>query len=796
MNEIKRILGNRRILSGFILILLINGFLFAKEQAKNDYGMNLTLPQTELSVSLEVGYAVQTEKAAAKEAYVYYREWLETVKDMPLSEAADLLEQERDRLETRLKSKDDPGDDAKAAYAAVNTLLSQSRYLIEYPNWLDSIQGNKDSMLSFSIFSEPDSFSSRNILKTAGEFEKLQGEKLQLGENGAVEALLTFSMTNYFLLIILMIVSVSFLEEQKKGLWNVVRAAPGGRLCLALKRTAVLFFTSIFAVLLLYGTNLAIGFSVYGGYDTLHCSIQSVALLGGLPLCVLLSAACIAINCYKKPAAEKDLLGGFALRLNGITDRFFRRLHLFGFEAYKTVWIQKGVVVIALFVYFALGLSYTAPVPASNATEVVARQYTMELAGKTTDETISRIETIQSELNQTVADYKAAETAFENGEMEYPQFDIYAREASVAQTKSEGLDMVRKRVEQLREQAREKGFVPYLIAEVPFERVYGEAAEHNRQSAAMLSLLILGLLLAGCMTYEKQSGMTGLAVSAVRGREALLIRKILLAACCAVLAAFERGEIALIATDQPELFSNISEVTISLSDRADSNSTPSKRKVALGGFVPFDYKGIGSGLSPNVVVSNSYLREWFGKPTVARLDLNVSEGYEQNALIALKQIIGNDNQITLSSRLGSTEELNQAKMAILALGGSVSLVIALIGILNFVNTMSVSVMARKRELATQESIGMSSRQIRKMLIDEGLCYAVITLALVLSIGNLIAYGIFKLFQQRVSFAVFTYPLVPAAVIVLAVLAVCFITPERVYSSLNRETIVTQLREAE
>lgn len=261
--------------------------------------------------------------------------------------------------------------------------------------------------------------------------------------------------------------------------------------------------------------------------------------------------------------------------------------------------------------------------------------------------------------------------------------------------------------------------------------------------------------------------------------------------------AFERGEIALIATDHPELFSNIRELTISPSDRIENNNShPPKWEVVLGGFVSFNYKGIGSGLAPTVVVSNTVMQEWFGESIVEQLDLNVSSGYEQNALIALKQIIGNDSEISLTSKMESMEELNRAKMAVLVLGGSISLVIALIGILNFINIMSVSVVVRKRELATLESIGMSRKQIRNMLISEGLCYAVITLILILSIGNLIAYGIFKLFQQQVSFAVFTYPFIPAAIIAFVILAVCFITPERMYCSLNRETIVDRLRGAE
>jgi putative ABC transport system permease protein len=261
--------------------------------------------------------------------------------------------------------------------------------------------------------------------------------------------------------------------------------------------------------------------------------------------------------------------------------------------------------------------------------------------------------------------------------------------------------------------------------------------------------------------------------------------------------AFDRGEIALIATDNPELFSNVQELNITPSYREENSvSNQQKYKFALGGFVPFSYKGIGSSLAPTVIVSNTIMQEWFGEPAVKQLDMNVASGYEKNAFIALKQIIGNNSGISLTSRIESMEELNRAKMAVLILGGSISFVIALIGILNFVNVMSVSVVARKRELATLESIGMSHKQVRKMLISEGLYYAIITLILVLSAGNLIAYGIFKLFQQQVSFAVFTYPIIPAASIILVIMIICFITPERMYRSLSRETITERLRETE
>lgn len=637
MNEIKRIFGNRRILFRLVLIILLNGFLFVREQNARDFGMDCSLPQMGTAISFDDGgYDMQTEKADAKAVLSRYRAWLEKVGKMSLPDAVSALEQEKDRLEQLLKNENHPSDSKKTDYAAVNTLLSQAKSLTDYPDWLDSIQKNKDSMMSFSIFSDPDSFSGRNILKTADEFIKLEGVSLKLGADGAIQSLLDFSLTDYFLLIVLMIIAVSFLEERKKGLWNVVHAAPGGRLHLAAHRTAILFFTSVFGVLLLYGTNLAIGFTIYGGLNDLGRSAQSVGTLGGLPivctvgqfllqyflsrivaaffvglllwmlvsairnvkytlifagsllaleyslytflpvqsgfnlfkyfnlftyismsdlytnylnidlfgypfgirsisqaalipLCVLSATVCIIIHCKKKPSNEKDIFARLSYRLNKITDILLRQLRLFGFEIYKTAWIQKGVVIAILFLYLLHGLSFTAPVPVSNATDGAARQYTAELAGKITEDSFDRIDSIQAGLNQTIADYEKAKSLYEKGEIEYLQFDVFAREASAAQIKSEGLEKVRDRVNQLWEKGEKDGFSPYLIAETTFESVYGTVAKNNQQAAAMVELLVIGLFLAGSMVYEKQSGITNLLAATNKGREVLLNRKILLA---------------------------------------------------------------------------------------------------------------------------------------------------------------------------------------------------------------------------------------------------------------------------
>lgn len=634
MAEWKRIFGNRRICIALLLIFLLNGFLFVREQVENDYGMDCELPAVEWVFSSDGDIELATESADSRAVLTRYLALTDEYKSIAPSEASILLETEKERLTELLDT--DNSDETRTEYAAVNNLLAQAEYLSGYESYLLSIQENKERLLSYSVFGDTDSFSGRNILKTAEDFEVLDGSALTIGADGAVTSLLEFALTDYLLLAAVILICIAFLEERKKGLWNTVHAAPDGRLRLALQRTGILFFVSLVGVLLLYGTNLLVGFSIYGGADDLGRAAQSVEVLGKmtipctigqflafyllfrigatflvalllwlmftainnvrytiiitigvlaveyslytflpvqsgwnlvkyfniftyislsdlytnylnidlfgypvgirmisetacLPLILLLGFVCIVIHCRKRPATGKDLLGRFAYGINRMADCVLCRLPLLGMELHKTLIIQKGVLVFALFCYLASGLSYTVSVPVSTSSEAAARQYTAELEGEITDDTLQQIELIQAELDAVIAAYSEAAVQYENGEIEYSQYDVFVREAEAAQTKSEGLATVRERVEELCALGDEKGFTPWLIDESQYQGTYGEEARSNQQSAAFVALMAITLLLAGSLSYEQQSGMNMLLASTLRGRGQLFRRKIALA---------------------------------------------------------------------------------------------------------------------------------------------------------------------------------------------------------------------------------------------------------------------------
>ncbi len=266
------------------------------------------------------------------------------------------------------------------------------------------------------------------------------------------------------------------------------------------------------------------------------------------------------------------------------------------------------------------------------------------------------------------------------------------------------------------------------------------------------------------------------------------------------LDAFERGEFGLIATDDEALFSSVRELSLTplywSEARWQENSGSEKLSLPLGGFVPAFFKDIGSTLAPTLFVSNAVINRLYDEPLITEVTIDVADGYEQEVLSILKQLSGNDPDIVRTSKIEALQELNSAKMVLFILGGGIALIIALIGILNFVNIMSVGILVRRHELTTLESIGMSRKQVRRLLVGEGLGYAVLTLFFVITAGSLIDFGVFALFRQQITYAVFSYPVIPMLLVSLAILAICVITPEITYRSINRATIAQRLREAE
>ena len=129
-------------------------------------------------------------------------------------------------------------------------------------------------------------------------------------------------------------------------------------------------------------------------------------------------------------------------------------------------------------------------------------------------------------------------------------------------------------------------------------------------------------------------------------------------------------------------------------------------------------------------------------------------------------------------------------------GGALSFIVGLVGVLNFFNAILTGIIARKREFAVLQSIGMTGRQLKAMLVYEGLFYAlgaaVISLILTLALGPVAFTAVGSLFW----FFTYRLTLTPFLIVVPVFALLGVLVPLAVYRTVSKSTIVERLREVD
>ncbi len=157
-------------------------------------------------------------------------------------------------------------------------LLDQAEHLLEYPKYLERVQKQAASMQASSLFSgNKDTFVFRNIINTAADFSGCTTEGVRLGNYRAVEYWLSFSLTDWAFLAVILLLVMAYVEERQKGLSAIIRSCPAGRGKLQLSRLGVLLVYSGVMALLLYLLPLVISLCIDGGWQDLTNAVQSMA---------------------------------------------------------------------------------------------------------------------------------------------------------------------------------------------------------------------------------------------------------------------------------------------------------------------------------------------------------------------------------------------------------------------------------------------------------------------------------------------------------------------------------------
>lgn len=184
-------------------------------------------------------------------------------------------------------------------------------------------------------------------------------------------------------------------------------------------------------------------------------------------------------------------------------------------------------------------------------------------------------------------------------------------------------------------------------------------------------------------------------------------------------------------------------------------------------------------------------------PIVMSYILNVDEAHSEELENFLQEYTTKmEPTMDYESKNVFVEEFKKMQDMFLTVGGILSLIIGLIGILNFINAILTSIISRRREFAMLQSIGMTDRQLTRMLMLEGLFYALWTIVISVGVGTAFSFIVIQAIAGKLWF--FSYDFVILPLLLASPLLVFFslLIPLASYRGTNKLSIVERLREVQ
>ena len=267
------------------------------------------------------------------------------------------------------------------------------------------------------------------------------------------------------------------------------------------------------------------------------------------------------------------------------------------------------------------------------------------------------------------------------------------------------------------------------------------------------------------------------------------------------LNAFAAGDTLLVydssreMVDQPEDLSGMVGQTLSIRGRDGQ-----VQSFTIGGVVseniPLKIAPGGTDHVPGVLVSQAGMDRINPDADIQYICINAKEGQLMTLDQAIQEILAvapGHVEYVSAARAQADYAHNQQTVALV--GNGVCILMVLMGLMNYVNVMATSVQTRRRELAMMESLGMTRRQLRAVVMWEGGIYAVLSSVLFLA-GCGILWAAFSDTHIDTGVLAFSFVWPPRLVVglVLALLVLCPCISALAYWVSSREPVIQRLRE--
>lgn len=207
------------------------------------------------------------------------------------------------------------------------------------------------------------------------------------------------------------------------------------------------------------------------------------------------------------------------------------------------------------------------------------------------------------------------------------------------------------------------------------------------------------------------------------------------------------------------------------------------------------YHGPVLGCPPTIIVSDSVVKSLVTEPFVYKVGIRYNKEYDETVEAVLKALMQDSpyaKNFSYESKIDETASIKKAQGNLMEVGFGIVLILALIGIMNYVNTTAGNIQSRQVELSIMESIGMTQKQVKKMLILEGILLAGGAVLLTLTLGLGVTYLVYQ--SMNYMGVPFEIPVILLMSAIIVIILICIVIPLVIYRNLeSKGTLVERIR---
>ena len=201
------------------------------------------------------------------------------------------------------------------------------------------------------------------------------------------------------------------------------------------------------------------------------------------------------------------------------------------------------------------------------------------------------------------------------------------------------------------------------------------------------------------------------------------------------------------------------------------------------------------GFPPTMIVIDDAVKAFTEKPIVFRVGIRYAEEYHketEEAILSNIEESPNKTDFSWDSKIEQAENVKAAQGHMMEIGFGIVLILGIIGVMNYINTSVGNMQSRQKEISIMESVGMTERQVKKMLVWEGIFYTGGVLFLTLTVGIGITYAIYQ--TMNYMGAKFWFPALPFLGATLILFVVCIVVPVWTYQKIEKSgSLVERIR---